>query len=116
LRNEARGDVREGDVVAEIQNLPTLAIAGECRDEGTDRPERVVRFSPPGHFGPSEVVDAGTFEVSADGFVTLLPILPPSDVAGVQCRYRSHGVLQLQAYTGGHAYVVAEPARVTTPG
>ncbi len=93
--------------MVEIQSLPTLVKDDPRVGGGTQRPEGVVRFSPPGHFGPSEVVDPGTFEISSDGFRTTHTALPPSQVPGVSCRYRSHGMQRQHTYTGGVPYVVA---------
>jgi hypothetical protein len=113
LGTAIRNSAREGDVVVDTQSLPTWSGPAERLGEGLDaygeRPERVIRFSPPGHFGPSEVVDEGTFEVSSDGFAFTYPFLPPDDAPGVECRYRSHGVTLVRPYTGGIAYVLAEP-------
>jgi hypothetical protein len=94
--------------VVETQSLPTLAVPAQGFDAFGERPARVVRFSPPGHFGPSEIVDEGTFEVSSDGFVTTYPTLPPGHAPGLSCRYRSRGAVVVRPYTDGTAYVAAD--------
>lgn len=95
--------------MVETQSLPTWVGQAEAPGPRPARPELVVRFSPPGHFGPSELVDEGTFEVGSDGFAITYPILPPDDLPGLDCRYCSHGVTHVRRYTGGTTYVLAEP-------